>query len=155
MPSQKTPMRAPRTAATTTPTSPAPGVEQPKPAAKTQAQRAAVAPKPLRAARKATAPAAQPKAAAPAATAKVAKEAKEPSKLPRPKLVRDGFTMPEADFGLIAMLKARAIEAKRPAKKSELLRAGLQALMDMPAAQLVAALTALEPIKTGRPKKGQ
>ena len=51
------------------------------------------------------------------------------------KLVRDSFTMPQQDFGLIAVLKERALGFKRPAKKSELLRAGLHALQrltDMP-----------------------
>lgn len=71
----------------------------------------------------------------------------------RVKLVRDSFTMPREDFERIARLKARAIEFKRPAKKSELLRAGLQALERMDSPSLHAALTALTPIKTGRPKK--
>ncbi|MEZ5461055.1 hypothetical protein [Dokdonella sp.] len=71
----------------------------------------------------------------------------------RVKLVRDSFTMPREDFERIARLKARAIEFKRPAKKSELLRAGLQALERMDNPGLHAALTALTPIKTGRPKK--
>lgn len=71
----------------------------------------------------------------------------------RIKLVRDSFTMPREDFERIARLKARAIEFKRPAKKSELLRAGLQALAKMDDKSLHAALAALTPIKTGRPKK--
>ena len=71
----------------------------------------------------------------------------------RVKLVRDSFTMPREDFERIARLKARAIEFKRPAKKSELLRAGLQALERMDGTELHAALDALTPIKTGRPKK--
>jgi hypothetical protein len=81
--------------------------------------------------------------------AKAAKPAKQ-----RVKLVRDSFAMPEADFAFIDALKARAIEARRPAKKSELLRAGLKALHALTPAQLVAALDALTPIKTGRPKRG-
>ena len=44
------------------------------------------------------------------------------------KLVRDSFTMPADDFALVAVLKGRALQVQRPAKKSELLRAGLQAL---------------------------
>lgn len=69
------------------------------------------------------------------------------------KLVRDSFTMPQADFGLIAQLKARALGFQRPAKKSELLRAGLQALQALDDAALQARLAQLVPIKTGRPKK--
>jgi hypothetical protein len=123
--------------------------------------------KPARAAKPAAAPA--PKAQ-PAQLAKVAKAGKvdkvdkadkvekatKPPKPPklRPRLVRDGFTMPEADFSLIGTLKARALAAAHPAKKSELLRAGLQALSAMDTPALVAALARLEPVKTGRPRKG-
>ncbi|MDP2004764.1 MAG: hypothetical protein Q8K45_03740 [Rubrivivax sp.] len=71
----------------------------------------------------------------------------------RAKLVRDSFTMPQPDFALIDLLKVRALGFKRPTKKSELLRAGLQALAAMPAAELKAALGRLTPLKTGRPKK--
>lgn len=71
----------------------------------------------------------------------------------RSKLVRDSFTMPEQDFGLIAALKERALNFKRPTKKSELLRAGLQALQLLPDAKLRIALDALVPLKAGRPKK--
>ncbi len=69
------------------------------------------------------------------------------------KLVRDSFTMPHDDYALISSLKNRAVIFKRPAKKSELLRAGLHALQAMPAAALRAALDALSPLKSGRPKK--
>lgn len=69
------------------------------------------------------------------------------------KLVRDSFTMPGEDFELIAVLKARALEFKRPTKKSELLRAGLQQLAALSETQLRAALAALRPLPTGRPKK--
>lgn len=75
------------------------------------------------------------------------------AKVAKPKLVRDSFTMPEADFALVAALKARALDFKRPAKKSELLRAGLQALAQLDDAALLRALNALTPLKTGRPKK--
>ena len=68
------------------------------------------------------------------------------------KLVRDSFTMPADDWALIAQLKERAVAFKRPAKKSELLRAGLQALAALPDAKLKAALDSLLPLKPGRPK---
>jgi hypothetical protein len=106
------------------------------------------------------APVPMPAAASPpsSALAKAVKAPKSP-KAPKPekqrvKLVRDSFAMPEADFALIDMLKARAIAAKRPAKKSELLRAGLKALTGLTPTQLAAALEALTRVKTGRPKKG-
>jgi hypothetical protein len=61
--------------------------------------------------------------------------------------------MPQDDFALIAALKGRALSAHRHAKKSELLRAGLQALAAMDAQALVASLERLQPIQMGRPKK--
>ena len=76
----------------------------------------------------------------------------EVAKQPRVKLVRDSFTMPRDEFELIAKLKARAVDFKRPAKKSELLRAGLQVLAALPDKQLLDALEALRPLKAGRPK---
>ena len=93
------------------------------------------------------------------AAAPVAKAAAKPVEVKAPKkqkpvLVRDGFTMPEADFALIAALKRRAAAAGREAKKSELLRAGLRALAALEAAALVVSLNALEPVKVGRPRKG-
>jgi hypothetical protein len=90
---------------------------------------------------------AQPSEASPA---KVGKK----SVKPRPVLVRDSFTMPEADFALIAKLKSEALGARRAAKKSELLRAGLQLLAALDAKSLVVALDRLETVKTGRPRKG-
>jgi hypothetical protein len=85
-------------------------------------------------------------AAAPAPT--------EAAPKPRRALVRDSFTMPQVDFDLIAKLKERALSFKRPTKKSELLRAGLQALVAQTDAQLHAGLERLAPLKPGRPKKG-
>ncbi len=72
---------------------------------------------------------------------------------PKLKLVRDSFTMPQADFALIQLLKDRALEVERPAKKSELLRAGLHALALLDASDIKQALDKLEPLKAGRPKK--
>ena len=77
----------------------------------------------------------------------------KPAPEERLKLVRDGFTMPEADYALIAQLKHRLHAAHREAKKSELLRAGLQALALLTPKDLAAALDRLAPVKTGRPPK--
>jgi hypothetical protein len=68
------------------------------------------------------------------------------------KLIRDSFTLPREDFELIAALKDRALDFKRPTKKSELLRAGLQVLASLDQAKLRTALDALRPLKAGRPK---
>lgn len=90
-------------------------------------------------------------AAVPKAVAAKPADAPKVEKL-KIKLVRDSFTMPAEDWALIAQLKERALVFKRPAKKSELLRAGLQALVALPDAQLKAALERLLPLKPGRPK---
>lgn len=123
------------------------------PAVKTPAAKAAAVKTATRKPAKPVAPVAvkvvAKKAPPPAAKADAAAK---PPKL-KARLVRDSFTMPQADFDLIAALKARAIEFKRPAKKSELLRAGLQALSGLNDSALRAALDALAPLKPGRPKK--
>ncbi len=69
------------------------------------------------------------------------------------RLVRDSFTMPSDDFALVGVLKGRALQVQRPAKKSELLRAGLHALSGLSPQALAKALDALVPVKAGRPKK--
>jgi hypothetical protein len=74
-------------------------------------------------------------------------------KAPKAKLVRDSFTMPAAEFALIAQLKSLALGLQRPTKKSELLRAGLQALSTLSASELKKALDGLPTLKAGRPKK--
>ena len=70
------------------------------------------------------------------------------------KVVRDSFTMPQADYDLIAALKQKALKAGLHVKKSELLRASLKTLSKLTAPQLKKAISDLEKIKTGRPKKG-
>ncbi|WP_207004647.1 hypothetical protein [Trinickia mobilis] len=86
-------------------------------------------------------------AAAPAATEEKARRAK------KEKVVRDSFTMPKSDYAKIEELKKRCVAAGISVKKSELLRAGLQMLAFAPDKRLVAAVSALEPVKTGRPAK--
>ncbi|WP_198320944.1 hypothetical protein [Azohydromonas aeria] len=94
------------------------------------------------------------KAPRPEAAAEPVKQEKQDKAHAKPKLVRDSFTMPRADFALIAVLKDRALGFKRPVKKSELLRAGLHALAALDDVKLQAALAELTPLKAGRPKKG-
>lgn len=69
------------------------------------------------------------------------------------KVVRDSFTMPQNEYQKIEDIKATCLQAGRHVKKSEVLRAGLQALSNMNLADLEAALSGLETIRTGRPKK--
>jgi hypothetical protein len=69
----------------------------------------------------------------------------------KPKLVRDSFTIPKAEFAAIETLKNRAIALGTSVKKSELLRAGLMALQGLNDAAFKAALAAVPTLKTGRP----
>jgi hypothetical protein len=69
------------------------------------------------------------------------------------KVVRDSFTMPQTDYELIAEVKQKALKAGLHVKKSELLRASLQTLSKLSVVQLKRAISGLEKIKTGRPKK--
>ena len=92
------------------------------------------------------------KASSPAASA-IASEGPRSEAKGDEKPVRDSFKMPQADYALFGELKRRALEARRPAKKSELLRAGLRALAKLQPDELAAALDALETVKTRRPAK--
>lgn len=94
----------------------------------------------------------KPVKAAPAAKRASAPAKPVPEPKPKPKLVRDSFTMPKAEYAAIDQLKRRATLLQRPAKKSELLRAGIKALSALDDAALLAALQAVPTIKTGRPK---
>ena len=69
------------------------------------------------------------------------------------KVVRDGFTMPQADYDQLKALKAMCLSKGVEVKKSELLRAGVMALAAMPADVLVKTMQALAPVKSGRKKK--
>lgn len=78
---------------------------------------------------------------------------KDKPKVSKVKMERDSFTMPKEEYAQIATLKKRLELAGQPAKKSELLRAGLKLLATMDDAALKAALSSVPVIKTGRPKK--
>jgi len=77
----------------------------------------------------------------------------KPAKIKKPKLVRDSFTIPKSEYSVLATLKERAVKLSNPAKKSELLRAGVKVLSAMSDVAFVAALKAVPTIKTGRPAK--
>lgn len=92
-----------------------------------------------------------------ASASKVAKvstpvEAK-PKRLKKDKVVRDSFTMPKSDYEKIAALKRKCLDAGVSVKKSELLRAGLHMLEVAAEKRFLAAVTAVEAVKTGRPAK--
>ena len=68
------------------------------------------------------------------------------------KLVRDGFTMPKNEYLMLSDLKLRSARLGLPAKKSEILRAGVAVLSKMSDTGFAAALDAIPSLKTGRPK---
>jgi hypothetical protein len=146
---------------------------QAKPARK--ATKKVAAPLTAKPKKQATAPAAvevkaaAPKAAAPKAASKktdtkkpaVKKQAANPSaassakslKDKKVKVVRDSFTIPKSELLQIAESKKRALGLGVEIKKSELIRAGLQALTGMNDAAFKKALASVPTIKTGRPAK--
>lgn len=69
------------------------------------------------------------------------------------KVVRDSFTMPKSDYDKIAALKQKCLAAGVSVKKGEILRAGLILLESAALKRLLAAVSAVEQVKTGRPAK--
>ena len=72
-------------------------------------------------------------------------------KTKKPKLVRDSFTIPKAEYVVLEDLKQRAVKLTRPAKKSELLRAAIKTLAALSDAAFLTALAQVPALKTGRP----
>src|SRR5512140_832908 len=70
-------------------------------------------------------------ARAPALPALAAGAKAAPDKPKRAKLVRDSFTIPKAEYTVLQELKQRAAKLGRQAKKSEVLRAGVNTLAAM------------------------
>ena len=130
---------------------------------KTRQTRASVTPTAPAAARKAAAPRSTARPAAKPAPRRVAKSpvrttakaaivvAPDVSKA-KPKLVRDSFTIPKSEYAVLEGLKQRAASLTRPAKKSELLRAGIAVLNGLNDQAFLAALNGVPSLKTGRPK---
>ncbi|MGF6758899.1 hypothetical protein P3T16_006327 [Paraburkholderia sp. GAS42] len=77
----------------------------------------------------------------------------KPKRAKKEKVVRDSFTMPTSDYEKIAALKQKCLDAGVAVKKSELLRAGLLMLESAAPKRLLAAVSAVETVKTGRPTK--
>ena len=77
------------------------------------------------------------------------------AKAKKPKLVRDSFTIPKAEYTVLDDLKQRAGKLTRSVKKSELIRAGVKALAAMSDVAFLSALKAVPTIKTGRPSKAK
>lgn len=137
---------------TSTPTKPVAA----KPAAQKPAPAKPVAAKPPVA--KVAKPPVVAKKVAPAPAIKVVNKTatateKDKAKTSKVKMERDSFTMPKEEYAQIATLKKRLEGLGKPAKKSELLRAGLKLLSAMDDAALKATMATVPTIKTGRPKK--
>lgn len=81
-----------------------------------------------------------------------APEPKAPGKV-KVKLVRDTFTFTKDDYALLGALKKRALQLACPAKKSEILRAGVLILSAMPDPEFVAAIEAVPHLKAKPSKK--
>ncbi|MES2049076.1 MAG: hypothetical protein V4447_11800 [Pseudomonadota bacterium] len=90
-------------------------------------------------------------AAKPVAATVTTAQAKE--KVKKAKLVRDSFTMPEAEYAVLSHVKKACLSAGIEAKKSQLLRVGLLLLSKTDVASLKTLIANLEPLKAGRPKK--
>ena len=104
-----------------------------------------------------TGPVAKKAAATPVAKAAAAPVARKTATAPVPakpkhKLVRDSFTIPKSEYAVLQDMKARANGLKHPAKKSELLRAGIALLAALGDSAFLAALAKIPSLKTGRPK---
>jgi hypothetical protein len=85
--------------------------------------------------------------------ANAAPSSTEPKKDKKPKMVRDSFTIPKAEYVVIDELKTRIAKLGTSAKKSEVLRAGIKLLAGLSDSALQAAMANVPAIKTGRPSK--
>lgn len=149
-------LKKPTSTSTTVASKPAAPVTAKRVISKALPKKPAATAKPTQAfAKPASKPGPKPKTLAPKTTkpmtkVSVVKEVKV-DKVKKPKLVRDSFTIPKAEYVVIEALKERAGKLSRAAKKSELIRAGIKALAAMSDAAFLSALTAVPTIKTGRP----
>ena len=88
------------------------------------------------------------------AGASQAKPAAEPE-APAPvvaKVIREAFTIPEAEHGQIEAIRAQMLSGALAVSKSEVLRAGLLLLFEADEDARHAVFDRLERVKTGRPK---
>jgi len=89
--------------------------------------------------------------AAPKVAPKEPAAPKEKSK--KAKLVRDSFSMPEAEYAVLGAVKKACLKAGIEVKKSELLRIGVALIQKMDVGALKGVLSTLPPLKAGRPKQ--
>lgn len=91
-------------------------------------------------------------AASPNNVYKDASEAIAPEAAPIPKVMREAFTIPEAEHGQIEAIRAQMLAGALAVSKSEVLRAGLLLLCEADDEARRAVFERLERVKTGRPK---
>lgn len=120
-----------------------------KPAAKA-VTKSVVRPAPVKAVRKPVVAAKVVTAAAKSVPSKAQAVVAAPKKV---KLVRDSFSFPEHEHALLVEMKKRALKLGKEFKKSEILRAGIAHLASLADGALVAMLSKVERVKTGRPAK--
>lgn len=141
--------QAPASKKTARPSTASAKAARPAPAGKKTTRPVPAQRAPARAGRKPAAPvAAAPSPAAPGPQPVVVEAGK-----PKNKLVRDSFTIPKKEYAALQQLKERAAALKRPARKSEVLRAGISALGAMSDEAFLAVLASVPSLKTGRPKQ--
>lgn len=141
-PTSKIPVKAPRKSATSAP--------------KRKPIKAAAAPVTPSAAPASPAKAKTSPTKAPQAQAADKKKSVAPAKAAKEKkvkVVRDSFTLPKTELLQITEMKKRAMALGVEVKKSELIRAGLQALAGMADTAFKKAMANVPTIKTGRPAK--
>lgn len=73
---------------------------------------------------------------------------------PVERVVRDTFTMPRSDQDRLQTLQERCLRGSVSVSRSELVRAGLRLLQNLDDGDLLAAVQAVEKMRTGRPKRG-
>lgn len=86
---------------------------------------------------------------------KPAPEEKPKEKQKKEKMVRDSFTMPESEYKVLGEVKRACLKDGIAIKKSELLRIGVELIRQMKVDDLKKVLSALPPMKAGRPKKNK
>lgn len=131
---------------------PAPAKTAPKAAATKTTAEPSATPAKTGTARK-EAKATRKKAHSPAAKPVPALKTSNAAKPKKAKLIRDSFTMPDAEYSLLAAVKQRCLAGGVAAKKSEVLRAAFLSFAAKSDATVLKAIKALTPIKTGRPPK--
>jgi hypothetical protein len=74
----------------------------------------------------------------------------KPSIAEKESVIRDSFTMPTADYALLELIKARCLQVGKGVNKSEIVRAGLQALSKLSTDELVSAFDGVVKVPVGR-----